>query len=704
MAFLNETFSPESLATDLTQLLSDDATPFGQERLQTIAPPPKDLTQLAEALDIINWDQTADFLTAITNEEFLDSIHPTLRNGLVRRAEYLPEQTIDSSSGSLADSDWLTGLVGALIRNIDGSLDTLLNGGYATQEDAIAPEQADRAGNTLTTAHNLGVLSSNQTVQDFVGAADANDYYRFSLTQRSRLRLALTDLTANADIELLNRDGKVLEASYGEGLASEEMTQAVDAGDYYIRVSSAGGDSNYRLAVAANVLSVPDNAGNTFRTARNIGTLGSSSRSFQDFIGNGDANDFYRFSLSQNSNFSLELTGLSADADVQLFNSLGQLVGQSWAPGSSSESINRSLAAGTYYIRVFPYATANTNYRLTLNAAELTASPSSFSNVYGYGLVNAADAVARALGQATSLPDVANLGGNNWGLDLVNAPEAWARGYTGDGVVVAVIDSGVDINHADLRDNIWVNTDEIPNNGVDDDGNGYIDDINGWNFGVGQNNNNVLPGTNDPGQGHGTHVAGTIAAANNGIGVTGVAHESSIMAIRMGDVSGGRFLNAGNLAQAIRYAVDNGADVINMSLGWTDSPEIQAALAYAASNNVITVSASGNGDANGNGLPFPGNPARYATQYGISVGAVDINQDIARFSNRPGNNSDLQHVVAPGVRVYSTTPNNTYGFSSGTSMATPHVAGVVALMLDANPNLTHAQVRQILTDSSVRLA
>ncbi|EKV02296.1 subtilisin-like serine protease [Leptolyngbya sp. PCC 7375] len=703
MAFLNETFSPESLAADLTQPISDDATPFLQERLQTIAPAPEDLTHLAEALDITNLDQTADFLTAITNEEFLDSIHPTLRNGLTRRVEYLPEQTIDSSSGSLADSDWLTGLVGALTRNIDGSLDTLLNGGYATQEDAIATEQADRAGNTLTTAHNLGVLSSNQTVQDFVGAADANDYYRFSLTQRSRLRLALTGLTANADIELLNRDGKVLEASYGEGLASEEMTQAVDAGDYYIRVSSAGGDSTYRLAVAANVLSIPDNAGNTFRTARNIGTLGSS-RSFQDFIGNGDANDFYRFSLSQNSNFSLELTGLSADADVQLFNSLGQLVGQSWAPGSSSESINRPLAAGTYYIRVFPYATANTNYRLTLNAAEVTASPSSFSNVYGYGLVNAADAVARALGQATSLPDVANLGGNNWGLDLVNAPEAWARGYNGDGVVVAVIDSGVDINHADLRDNIWVNTDEIPNNGVDDDGNGYIDDINGWNFGVGQNNNNVLPGTNDSGQGHGTHVAGTIAAANNGVGVTGVAHESSIMAIRMGDVSGGRFLNAGNLAQAIRYAVDNGADVINMSLGWTDSPEIQAALAYAASNNVITVSASGNGDANGNGLPFPGNPARYATQYGISVGAVDINQDIARFSNRPGNNSDLQHVVAPGVRVYSTTPNNTYGFSSGTSMATPHVAGVVALMLDANPNLTHAQVRQILADSSVRLA
>ena len=103
--------------------------------------------------------------------------------------------------------------------------------------------------------------------------------------------------------------------------------------------------------------------------------------------------------------------------------------------------------------------------------------------------------------------------------------------------------------------------------------------VNGWNFGLNQNNNNVLPGTNDPSQGHGTHVAGTIAAASNGIGTTGVAHEASIMAIRMGDVAGGRFVNPGSLAEAIRYAVDNGADVINMSLGWTDSVELQDALA-----------------------------------------------------------------------------------------------------------------------------
>jgi subtilisin family serine protease len=182
--------------------------------------------------------------------------------------------------------------------------------------------------------------------------------------------------------------------------------------------------------------------------------------------------------------------------------------------------------------------------------------------------------------------------------------------------------------------------------------------------------------------------------------MTGVAYNSRIMAIRMGDVdSQGRFTNGGNLAQAIRYAVDNGARVINMSLGWSDSTALRDALAYAASRNVITVSAAGNSS-----LSSPGTPAYYATQYGLSVGAVDSSRTIASFSNRAGTNSSMQHVMAPGVNVYSTVPGNGYASYSGTSMAAPHVAGVVALMLGANPNLTHAQVRSILTSSAVRLA
>ena len=396
---------------------------------------------------------------------------------------------------------------------------------------------------------------------------------------------------------------------------------------------------------------------------------------------------------------NLSLNGLSADADVQLLNASGGLIQSSANSGTSAESIIRQVNAGTYYIRVFPYSSSSTYYNL--NASATTVVPTNgFNSVYGYGLINAAAAVARAIGQSTPFADVPNLGGNNWGNDMVNAPEAWARGYRGQGVTVAVIDSGVDISHQDLSNNIWRNTREIAGNGIDDDRNGYVDDIHGWNFGIGQNNNNVLPGTSSSGQGHGTHVAGTIAAANNGIGMTGVAYNSRIMAIRMGNVnSQNQFTNPGNLAQAIRYAVDNGARVINMSLGWTDSTALRDALAYAASRNVITVSSAGNSS-----LSSPGTPAHYATQYGFSVGAVNSSRTIASFSNLAGTNSSMQHVMAPGVNVYSTLPGNRYGNSSGTSMAAPHVAGVVALMLGANPNLTHAQVRSILTSSATRLS
>ncbi|TRU47783.1 MAG: peptidase S8, partial [Microcystis aeruginosa Ma_QC_Ch_20071001_S25] len=387
------------------------------------------------------------------------------------------------------------------------------------------------------------------------------------------------------------------------------------------------------------------------------------------------------------------------DPFLTLRNSVGGFITSNDDGGGNLNSLitYTATSSGTHFLDARGLGSAVGSYIVSASVAT-TPPPNGFSSVYGYGLINAAAAVAQAISQPT-FANVPNLGGNNWGNDMVNAPEAWARGYTGQGVTVAVIDSGVDISHQDLSNNIWRNTREIAGNGIDDDGNGYTDDINGWNFGVGQNNNNVLPGTNSSGQGHGTHVAGTVAAANNGIGMTGVAYNSRIMAIRMGDVnSQGWFTNGGNLAQAIRYAVDNGARVINMSLGWTDSTALSDALAYAASRNVITVSAAGNSS-----LSSPGTPAYYATQYGLSVGAVDSSRTIASFSNRAGTNSSMQHVMAPGVNVYSTLPGNRYASYSGTSMAAPHVAGVVALMLGANPNLTHAQVRSILTSSAVRL-
>lgn len=304
----------------------------------------------------------------------------------------------------------------------------------------------------------------------------------------------------------------------------------------------------------------------------------------------------------------------------------------------------------------------------------------------GYGLINAAAAVGKAVGQSP-FADVPDLGGNNWGADLVKAPEVWAKGYTGQGVVVAVLDCGVDYNHDDLKDNIWTNSKEIAGNGKDDDGDGYIDDVHGWNFV--DNNNDVLDR-----KGHGTHVAGTIAGENNGFGVTGIAYDAKIMPVKvLNDEGSGSYTS---ITQGIYYAVDHGANVINLSLGGGSGDDsMQTALQYASNKGVIVVMAAGNDS----GFQ-PGYPARYADKSGIAVGAVDKNNNMADFSNRAGVNS-LTYVTAPGVGVYSTVPGNQYASYSGTSMATPHVAGVVALMLSANHNLTDAQVRQIVSETAV---
>jgi subtilisin family serine protease len=306
-------------------------------------------------------------------------------------------------------------------------------------------------------------------------------------------------------------------------------------------------------------------------------------------------------------------------------------------------------------------------------------SSGTYNSVSGYGLINAASAVAQAAGQST-FSDVPNLGGNNWGLDQVKAPEAWAKGYTGKGVVVAVLDTGVDYNHVDLKDNIWTN----PNN---DAAQGYANDIHGWNFV--DNNNNVL----DTSQiGHGTHVAGIIAGENNNFGVTGVAYDAKIMPVKVLDNSGTGSYSS--ITKGIYYAVDHGANVINLSLGGAyPNSSLESAIKYASSKGVVVVMAAGN-----DGDSTPDYPATYAKNWGLTVGAVDQNKNLADFSNHAGSDS-LAYVTAPGVNVYSTIPGNKYTTYSGTSMATPYVTGVVALMLSANHNLTDAQVRQIVTQT-----
>ncbi|MBF2016266.1 MAG: peptidase S8 [Rivularia sp. T60_A2020_040] len=314
-----------------------------------------------------------------------------------------------------------------------------------------------------------------------------------------------------------------------------------------------------------------------------------------------------------------------------------------------------------------------------------TSSSQGYNSENGYGLANAAAAVAKIVGEDT-FANVPELGGKNWGADAVKAPSVWEKGYTGQGVVVAVLDTGVDSNHDDLKQNIWINQGEIPNNGKDDDGNGYIDDVYGWNF-DGNNNNTIDV------DGHGTHVSGTIAGTKNDFGVTGIAYDAQIMPVKVLDDFGSGSTTA--VANGIYYAADNGADVINLSLGGSfPSFGIERAIQYAHSKGVIVVMAAGNSSGE-----TPLYPARYADKYGIAVGAIDQDKNMARFSNRAGTDA-LTYLTAPGVDIYSTLPNNRYDSYSGTSMATPHIAGVVALMLSANPNLNSNLIRQTLEETA----
>ncbi|MEH1850373.1 MAG: S8 family serine peptidase [Nostoc sp.] len=325
------------------------------------------------------------------------------------------------------------------------------------------------------------------------------------------------------------------------------------------------------------------------------------------------------------------------------------------------------------------YLETDTNQNQQFTTTSLSTS-GTYNPISGYGLIDAASAVAQAAGQNT-FSDVPNLGANNWGDNLVKAPEAWAKGYTGKGVVVAVLDTGVDYNDTQLQNNIWTN----PNN---DAAQGYANDVHGWNFV--DNNNNVLDTSTI---GHGTHVSGIIAGENNGSGITGVAYDAKIMAIKVLDNSGAG--SDTSITEGIYYAVDHGANVINLSLGGAyPNMALESAIQYASSKNVVVVMAAGNDSAD-----TPDYPASYAKNWGLTVGAVDQNNNIADFSNRAGSDP-LAYVTAPGVNISSTIPGNQYATYSGTSMATPFVAGVVALMLSANHNLTDGEVRQIVTQTA----
>ncbi len=303
--------------------------------------------------------------------------------------------------------------------------------------------------------------------------------------------------------------------------------------------------------------------------------------------------------------------------------------------------------------------------------------------------------------QQWSLMNTGAFGTGKPGADI-SATRAWDLTTGSNDMVVAVIDTGVDLSHTDLAPNAWVNSRENPNNGVDDDNNGYVDDKNGWNF----VRNRPVTYEDSSADWHGTHVAGTIGAAgNNGIGVTGVAWRVKVMSLKFIGASTG---NTADAVKAINYVMDQkkrgvNVRVINSSWGGTSgSTTLKSAIISAGNAGILFVCAAGNGgnDQSGDDLAdAPYYPAAWSAEISsiIAVAAVDYTDRQADFTNYGYN---TVQVGAPGVNTFSTAPDGQYGYGAGTSMATPHVTGVAALLFSHEPSLSAAQARKRIVSTA----
>ena len=292
-----------------------------------------------------------------------------------------------------------------------------------------------------------------------------------------------------------------------------------------------------------------------------------------------------------------------------------------------------------------------------------------------------------------------NTGQNGGTADAdIDAPEAWGVTPGSADTVVAVIDTGIDTTHPDLKNNIWTNpgesgTDGSGNdkatNGVDDDANGYVDDVNGWDFF--NDDNTVFDAAAD--DRHGTHIAGTIAAeGNNEIGVTGVNWQAKIMPAKF--IGPGDIGYTSGAIEALNYAVANGATVSNNSWALSYSRALLDAIKAAdAKGHLLAAAAMNHGSDND---ASPHYPASYDSPNIISVAATDNKDSLASFSNYGASSVDL---AAPGVSVLSTVPGNAYSYGSGTSMATPHVAGAAALVKAKFPDLDDGGIKERILSS-----
>lgn len=302
--------------------------------------------------------------------------------------------------------------------------------------------------------------------------------------------------------------------------------------------------------------------------------------------------------------------------------------------------------------------------------------------------------LATAAGPVAAVPSEP-LSAEQWAIadgSILNLPSAWSMSQ-GAGVVVAVVDSGVRMDHPDLAPNIWTNFNEIPGNGADDDANGYVDDVHGIDLTTAGSRNEPIDEN-----GHGTHVAGIIAAADNNKGVVGVAYRSRIMVVRTQGADGSGTMSS--VAAGIEYAAKNGAKIINLSLtGPSNNAAVARAIDMAGQAGALVVVAAGNAASDDDRTPTY--PASLAAPNMVSVASTSPNEgrNLSTFSNYGRTTVQL---AAPGESVLSTGKDGGYEQRSGTSMAAPMVAGVAALIAAANPGIPAPALRAQLLSSAGR--
>lgn len=285
---------------------------------------------------------------------------------------------------------------------------------------------------------------------------------------------------------------------------------------------------------------------------------------------------------------------------------------------------------------------------------------------------------------------------NNFGQEIgeigipgvdINVLPSWKISKGDQSTIVGVLDTGIDISHIDLRENIYINTNEIPQNGIDDDKNGYIDDVQGWDF---LNKDNIVFDSSYEDR-HGTAVAGIIAARENTEGIIGVAPNVKILPLKFMNSKGGSTFDA---IEALLYAKSLGVKIINCSFGGTDMNSILKKI--MKDSGMLFICAAGNNGENTRTNPIY--PACFNINNIISVGAINNNGHIAEFSNY----GQYVDVVAPGVNIVSLAPDNTMTFTSGTSAAVPHVTGIAALIKSYKPILNPHEIAKIIEDSVVQ--